>query len=209
MGPNHNAENDRELLSRLIRGDNAAFHGLYRQYAPPLERYIRKLLGPHAPIGDLSQELWERVINLRRKPPKEFDRETFQVQAFFFRIAHNLVIDHVRTRKLHESIDEAHEVPNEVAERSEAEDIVTRAMDMLSVDFREVLYLNLQIGFRFDEIAVMLDKTPDAIWARASRARAKLREVVVELAKKEGVCLKDYIKVSSKQSTTKSQNAKR
>ena len=45
-------------------------------------------------------------------------------------------------------------------------------------------------GYTFEEIASMLGKSPDAIWARASRARKKLRELVVVEIEREEQALK-------------------
>jgi DNA-directed RNA polymerase specialized sigma24 family protein len=56
--------------------------------------------------------------------------------------------------------------------------MVLASLDELSFDHREVLILNIYCGYRFDEIAAMMGKSPDAIWARASRARAQLRKAV-------------------------------
>ena len=138
-----------------------------------------------------------RVIGLRAKAKREeATGATFHVQAFLFRIAHNLAVDFLRTRKEHlqiDAVDDAQHPTTSNVELSDPEDLVHRALDLLSDDFREVLILNLYMGYRFDEIAVMLDKTPEAIWARASRARVKLRKLVVELADKEGVSLGQYL----------------
>jgi RNA polymerase sigma-70 factor (ECF subfamily) len=199
---------DEDLLRAMIAGDNAAFVELYGRFHPKLERYARRQLGTSDPAGhvseDLLQDLWLRVIDLRAKPPRGLrgdnaDGEPFYVQAFLFRIAHNLIVDHVRASRpadaLETSIEEAQltNVANGVAEPSDAEEIVQRALATLPLEFREVLELNLHLGYRFDEIAGMLDKSPEAIWARASRARARLRRAVLEIAEREGVSLKDYL----------------
>ena len=64
-------------------------------------------------------------------------------------------------------------------ERSDLEEKLVAALDSLPFETREILVLNAYCGYRFDEIATMLDKSPDAVWARASRARAQLRRMVL------------------------------
>jgi DNA-directed RNA polymerase specialized sigma24 family protein len=60
------------------------------------------------------------------------------------------------------------------------EELALTALDALPFETREILVLNLYAGYRFDEIAAMLGKSPDAIWARASRGRAQLRTIIAE-----------------------------
>ena len=191
----HTAEWD-ALFRRMISGDDAAFGKLWSAFNGKLQRYIAKQLGTGPHVEDLLQELWMRVIRLRESPKKEREEKAFHVQAFLFRIAHNLVIDFLRTRKEHaqiDSVDDAYHPTTQARDLSDPEDLAARALEMLPFDFREVLVLNLHLGYRFDEIAEMLEKSPDAIWARASRARAKLRRLVVELAEREGISLKAYL----------------
>ncbi len=192
---------DAAVLLMMVEGNNPAFTELYERYAPRLSRYLARQIGTGAPVEDIAQELWERVIGLRRKPPAKLKEGAqngeFKTQAFLYRIARNLCIDHQRARREVRSLDHLTEAEHPKvdarASRPDAEELVALALDALSPEFREVLVLNLYCGYRFDEIAVMLEKSPDAIWARASRARAKLRKAVVELAEREGVSLENYI----------------
>ena len=202
---------DSALFHAMLAGSDPAFFELFQRFQPRLERYVGRQLGRDAPTEDLLQELWERVIKLRLKPPKRITANSgsateevgeFKTQAFLFRIAHNLCIDHLRAKKDQTSLSLLGEADHPrvvdraasviVGDALDAEELVARALEELPFEFREVLVLNLYGGYRFDEIAVMLEKSPDAIWARASRARAKLRRLVIELAEQEGVSLKDY-----------------
>jgi RNA polymerase sigma-70 factor (ECF subfamily) len=192
------AEHD-VLFRRMLEGDDSAFGSLFAAFDAKLRRYLMRQIGKERSeplVDDVLQEVWVRFINLRRQPPAMATTgELFHVQAFLFRIARNLVIDRRRTQKEHAGIDTLDERFHPVtgyAERSDAEDIMQRAFERLPEDFREVLILNLELGYRFDEIAEMVGRTPEAIWQRASRARAKLRRLVVEIAKEEGVCLREY-----------------
>ncbi|HEY3874361.1 MAG TPA: RNA polymerase sigma factor [Candidatus Kapabacteria bacterium] len=187
-----------EQFWRMLRGDDKAFEAIFKGYNSKLHRFLSRQVGYRADgptLEDLLQGVWMRFIDLRKKPPMKKE-EPFLVQAFLFRIARNLSIDFLRTRKDHAPIDsiadEDHPVSDFGQNRPDAEEIVDRAFAELSDEYREVLELNLHLGYRLDEIATMLDKTPEAIWKRASRARAKLRKTVVEMARKEKISLKDY-----------------
>jgi RNA polymerase sigma-70 factor (ECF subfamily) len=189
------ASNADAALARMVSGDDAAFAELFEAFNPKLERFFARQLGAGAHTQDLAQEVWVRTINLRRAPEKI--RTPFRVQAFLFRVAKNLTIDFLRTRKQHAALDTLEEPQHpvtQVQDLSDPEELVAQAFAMLSDDFREVLTLQLELGYRLDEIAEMLDKSPDAIWARASRARIKLRRLVVELADQRGVSLREFSK---------------
>jgi len=180
------------LFWRMLRGDDAAFPPLFAAFNAKLQRFLSRQLGAGAHVEDLLQEVWVRFINLRTKPPQP---GVFHVQAFLFRVARNLSIDYLRTRKAHTPLDELEEHDHPASpshDLPEAEDLVARALEELPDEFREVLVLNLYLGYRFDEIAEMLDKTPEAIWQRASRARVKLRRIILQMADREKISLREY-----------------
>lgn len=179
------------LFWRMLRGDDAAFSPLFAAFNGKLRRFFSRQVGSGPHVDDLAQEVWIRFINLRTRPPQP---GLFHVQAFLFRVARNLSIDYLRTRKEHTALDALAEQDHPaIGEREvpDAESLVSRALERLPDEQREVLVLNLYLGYRFDEIAEMLDKTPDAIWQRASRARAKLRRIILEMARSEGISLRE------------------
>jgi RNA polymerase sigma-70 factor (ECF subfamily) len=187
----HSIEWD-ELFWRMLRGDDAAFSPLFMAFNGKLRRFFSRQLGSGAHVEDLAQEVWVRFINLRTRPPQP---GLFHVQAFLFRVARNLSIDYLRTRKEHAALDTLDENDHPIIrERDipEAEALVTRALEQLPDEQREVLILHLYLGYRFDEIAEIMEKSPEAIWQRASRARAKLRGIILQMAKSEGISLREF-----------------
>jgi RNA polymerase sigma factor (sigma-70 family) len=74
-------------------------------------------------------------------------------------------------------------------EPTEIECIILDALEKLPGDDREVLALNIYSGYNYGEIAEILGKSADAVWQRASRARVKLRKIVIDDAKRMGVAL--------------------
>lgn len=170
---------DALCMRRFLAGDDAAFAELFDRHHHRLHVYCLKFTGDAEQAEDLTQELWERVIRLRLSP-----QEIHTPLAFFFRIARNLCINHLKARRHTSSLDELPESEHPAereSERSEMEDIVQAALAKLPFEYREVLLLNTYCGYRFEEIATMLGKSADSIWMRASRARAKLRKIVTEM----------------------------
>jgi RNA polymerase sigma-70 factor (ECF subfamily) len=166
------ASSDRALLERFQRGENAALVELYDRHNRRLFIYAYKVLGSEEPAKDVIQDLWVRVLGLRRRP-----RKIDNPVGFFLRMARNLCLDSIGGRRHHSDIDTLPEpmhpkedAPDEMTER------VVAALDSLPFDQREVLILHNYCGYAMDEIATMLGTSPQAIWKRASRARARIKE---------------------------------
>lgn len=166
------------LFAAFLQGDDHAFRTLFRAHNQRIFAYCFKLLGDEEQAQDIAQEVWEKVIDLRKEPPA-----VENPVGFLIRIARNKCLDVIKLRKSHLSLsdlDDHHHPSSEEHERSEEEELVLRALDRLPIEQKEVLVLNMYSGYRFDEIAEMLGKSPDAIWARASRGRAQLRKIILE-----------------------------
>lgn len=168
---------DADLFQRFREGNNGAFTELFRRHNPRLFLYCLKIVASRQGAEDVTQEMWEKVIGLRGSEMADMRNPV----GFFIRIARNLCIDHLRKSSRMIATDEIDERAKPMfasSQPEEIEEIAVAALDQLPYDYREVLILNIYCGYRYDEIAAMLDKTPDAIWARASRARTQLRRIV-------------------------------
>jgi RNA polymerase sigma-70 factor (ECF subfamily) len=167
---------DAALFERFLNGEDEAFVALFKRHNRRLFTYAAKILGSHEQAEDITQELWERVIQIRSSP-----QQIHNPAGFFVRMARNLCLDHLKRGRRTIRLDDADDSPHlgaAATELTEMEEIAVAALDGLPFESREVLVLNLYCGYRFDEIATMLGKSPDAVWARASRARAQLRNIV-------------------------------
>jgi RNA polymerase sigma-70 factor (ECF subfamily) len=151
---------DGELFDRFRTGDNSSFSELFRRHNPKLFLYCVKILGNRQSAEDMTQEAWEKVIELRANT----ETEVRNPSGFLLRIARNLCIDHLRKNKRMITTDEIDESATPMfatPQQGELEEIAVAALDHLPYDYREVLILNLYCGYRYDEIASMLDRTPD------------------------------------------------
>ncbi len=185
VGSVRSENDDARLLDQyLFDGDTDALVTLYDRHNHRLYLYCLKLLGSQQQAEDLTQELWERVARLRARP-----QHVLNPTGFFIRIARNLCLNQLKARRRTSPLEDLHEGahPSVVQrEMSELEELAIRALDELPHDYREVMVLNHYCGYRLDEIATLLGKTPDAIRKRASRARQQLRERVIELIEQQG-----------------------
>ncbi|HET6513455.1 MAG TPA: sigma-70 family RNA polymerase sigma factor [Candidatus Kapabacteria bacterium] len=173
------------LFKDFLSGDDAAFTKLFKAHNQRIFAYCYKMLGSEEQAQDVAQEVWEKVIDLRKEPPL-----VENPVGFLMRITRNKCLDVIKLRKNNSSLSDLddHQHPfEEERETSDEEEIVLRALEKLPDEQREVLVLNIYSGYRFDEIAEMLGKSPDAIWARASRGRAALRKMVLEAMSGKGL----------------------
>ncbi len=72
-------------------GDARAFEMLYERYKGPLYRYFARMVRPPAIAEELFQDVWMNLIRAR---------DQYRVRAkfatWFYRLAHNRLIDHYR-----------------------------------------------------------------------------------------------------------------
>jgi RNA polymerase sigma-70 factor, ECF subfamily len=166
---------DASLLERFQRGENAALVELFDRHNERLLVYARKILGDGELAQDVTQEVWIRVLGLRTRP-----RQVDNPVGFLLRIARNLCLSALTRRRDHVTLDSITETaPESEVERTPLEEIALAALDELPFDYREVLVLTVYCGYSTEETARMLEKSPEAIWKRASRARAMLRAAVL------------------------------
>lgn len=184
---------DEELFQQFLCGEERAFTLLFERHNRKIFYYCAKLLQDAQAAEDITQTMWERVIEMRaQSPTMRAQSPTIwasrsvtvrNVPALLFRIARNLALDYLKHHRAQspldsESVGGVDERSSNGAELSEREQIVLECLDALPLASREILVLHYYSGYSFEEIAGMLRKKPNAIWTRASRARADLKVLV-------------------------------
>lgn len=181
-------------FGQFVAGDDAAFLTLYEHYNPRFGIYAMKRYRlSFEEAEDILQSVWERVLKLRAKGSLA---EIQNFGAFLFRTLSNLAVDAVRRRRnvvrMEDADLDAAEAPQSQTPFALMNAHVLAAFEELNEEHREVLILQLYSGYELSEIAEMLQKSKDAIWARASRARADLRKRVARLAERESIPISEF-----------------
>ena len=179
---NERSFSDEELFQKFIFGDVAAFTILFERHNSRVFYYCAKIVRDAEAAEDITQTMWERVIEMRASTELSHSSVVRNVPGLLFRIARNLALDYLKHHQMQSPLDSATEslrssdnisfVGDELSER---EQIMLECLDALPLTSREILVLHYYSGYSFDEIAGMLGKKPNAIWTRASRARAALK----------------------------------
>ncbi len=167
---------DNALAARALH-DPEAFTLLYRAYALDVYRYCYCRLQDRDTAEDAtSQTFVNAYAGLRRLGHKPF-------RPWLFAIAHNVVVDVHRNRRLHSSLDEAEiqeaadASPEMLAIEHEQRDALQRLLRQLSKRDREVVELRLA-GLTGREIAQVLGCSGEAVRTAQYRAFHRLRELL-------------------------------
>jgi RNA polymerase sigma-70 factor (ECF subfamily) len=177
------------LVSRLQRGDEAAFEELVRSHGGRLLSVARRFLGASEDAQDAVQEAFIRAF----KAIHTFE-ERAQLQTWLHRIVVNTALMKLRERrrKPEESIDdllptfsadghqtvESREWSDALFERKETAATVRQAIAMLPDQYRTVLVLRDLEERDTAETAQILGTTTTVVKVRLHRARQALRTLL-------------------------------
>ena len=171
-----------ELIRRAANLDREAFGELYRLYARRIHRFVAFQVNNTVLAEDLANEVWIRVM---RAIGRYQHHSVPQFNAWIYRIAKNVVVDHWRAKRDTVPLDEA--LATERGETLDAhfESLARReelqvAMQKLTEDQREVLVLRFGMGMSHREIAERMGRNEEAIRALQFRAIRSLRAIMGE-----------------------------
>lgn len=178
---------ERSLLEGARQYDEAALGELYDRYAPRIYGYVCRRVGDAQLAEDITGDVFVRMLQAIQS--ERFWQTSFQ--AWLYRIAHNLVVDHYRRgAKVNESsLDEqllaAGVNPAAAVENRLSHQQLDAALRRLTLDQQQVLALRFGEGMTAREVAEVVDKTVGAVEALQHRALAALRRILEK--EKDGV----------------------
>ncbi|MDP9170255.1 MAG: sigma-70 family RNA polymerase sigma factor [Acidobacteriota bacterium] len=157
------AVEDADLIARVRRGEVEGFNLLVSRWEKRVFNYLLRLTGNHEDSLDLTQDVFLKAYRNIRKLE---DQARFG--PWLFRIAHNEAISQFRKRKPEVGMEDAtwferEPAPGVAPELSMA---VNAALDRLSPEQREAVVLKVYQGFKFDEMAEILDCPVSTIKSR-------------------------------------------
>lgn len=167
----------RELMRKAKEGDAEAFGKLYEQFFVPVFRYIYLRVKDREAAEDLTQEVFIKVF----QSVGRFDERGKAPLAFFFTTARNLVIDSWRKKKTATTDLEKLELqdlrprPDEVLQNKEATAEVMKTLKDLPDEQQEVLVLKFINELSNKEIAVIIQKSEQAVRQIQCRGLKALR----------------------------------
>lgn len=166
---------DAALVAAAQR-DVRAFAPLYARYYDPVYRYCYRRLGSTDAAADAAGHVFAKALAALPRCRAESFR------SWLFAIAHNTVVDTVRTSRADAPLEDAHDrvdqerTPEEAFLAAEAGQSLRAALVHLSPDQRHVVELRLA-GLTDREIATALGRSLAATRMIQVRAVARLRDV--------------------------------
>jgi RNA polymerase sigma-70 factor (ECF subfamily) len=170
---------DRDLIAKARRGDVEAFNLLVSRWEKRVFNYLLRLLSNREDALDVSQDVFLKAY---QNLPKLGDVDRFA--GWLFRIAHNEAFSLLR-RKRPETDVIPDLRPVDAGGRLlplELSLAVESALKRLNDDQRETVLLKVYQGFKFDEIAEILDCPVSTVKSRLYTALELLKTVLAPSA---------------------------
>jgi len=165
---------DRELAGRARKGDLDAFNALVSRWETRIYNYLLRITGHADDALDLCQDTFIKAYqNLARlEDPARFG-------PWLYRIAHNEAMSHLRRPQRETELDDAAAAAMRASLAPvEASLAVEAALARLSPEQREAVILKVYEGFKFDEIAAILNCPASTIKSRVYTGLELLKEAL-------------------------------
>jgi len=166
-----------ETLRRFVRGDEAAFEQLFRQFEADVHGWILRIVRDAAASDDVLVDAFWRAYRGRAQfdPGRSFG-------AWIRRIATNAALDHLRTVSRRREAPPADDtMPAPAGSDRETQDAIARAFRTLPADLQAVAALALVEEQPYAEIADALGIPVGTVKSRVFRATRMLREELARL----------------------------
>ena len=179
---------DSSLVSRCLRGDEAAWEELVRVHTRKVYGLCYRFTGSGSEAQDLTQEVFLRVF----RTVQTFRSTEGSFATWLTRVTRNLLIDHyrrTRQERVTDSIEDqlpmieeegaaAPARPDQVVAGREASEILQATLQKLSPDLREAVILRDLQEMEYREIAGVLQIPEGTVKSRINRGRAELARLL-------------------------------
>lgn len=175
---------EQSLLERARAYDLAALEAIYDRHAPKVRSYLYRRIGD----ADLADDLTAQVFLHMLQAIRDDKAWTTSFSGWLYRIAHNLMVDHLRrfSGTARVSLDDAPPLlspdgdPVAIADERLAWERLAAAIAHLTDEQAEVVVLRFLEGLSIAEAAQIMQKSEGAIKALQYRAVLALRRLVSE-----------------------------
>lgn len=164
------------------RRKEATLASLYDEYYDKIARYVFVRIGDRTEAEDIAGEVFLKAL----ESLDSYKERGAPMQAWLFKIAHNLVVDHFRKMERRKAVPiDTVQIPD----TTKPEDIVetrwqieklSEALKQLTAAQREVISLRFLGGLTSVEVGEILGKSSGAVREMQSAAIKLLRKLVYE-----------------------------
>jgi RNA polymerase sigma-70 factor (ECF subfamily) len=170
------------LTRAMVRGEEAAWVRFHRDYSGRIHRYALVLLKGDVEAAD---EVLQVTFTRLARHIREFSDEAM-LWHWITRLTRTVVIDEWRKRgRREESLRELAREPVVENEANDWPELVQQALAQMEMPERELLQRKYLEGESVREIAQAGDDSEKAVESRITRARVRLRGIVLQLLQRE------------------------
>lgn len=178
---------DEELAREAKKGSVEAVGQLYDRHRPQIFRFVWSRLSHRQLAEDVTAEVFTRMV--KSLPDYQFLNLPFQ--AWLYRIARNLIIDHYRRDGQRDtvSLDEVQyqltmekENPVTLVEQKLAWEQIQSALVEIDEAQQEVLILRFLVGLSLKEVAQTMDRTVASVKTLQHRGLIALRATLMMMS---------------------------
>lgn len=170
---------EKEIIRNLKNGENAYIEYIVSTYYDEIYCYLCRKLGNETEAEDVTQEVFTKFFaNIHSY------QERGKLKHYLLKMATNASNDVFRKSKPVISFDEAGDLqdwnlsPSELLEQKEEAERVKRALQILSVQQREVIILRFYHELPFWDIARITDSNLSTVKTRYRRGMAQLKKIL-------------------------------
>ena len=169
---------DPDLIARTKRGKVEAYNILVSRWEKRIFNYLLRLVGNREDAMDLSQEVFLKAYQNLGKL-----QDASRFGPWLFRIAHNEAFSQLRRKRPEVELGSgpAVELARPRLEPLELTLAVRRALERLSDDQREAIILKIYQGFKFEEMAEVLDCPVSTVKSRVYAAFEVLKQILAPI----------------------------
>lgn len=178
-GPADEGSSIDALRVRLGEGDEAAFERIFRKLSEPVFRFVCGMIQDEALAQDITQDTFAKLWSIRDRMGA-----VDSLRAYVFQIARNRVYNHQRDKKVRrdnqEHIRDTHPdssppSPDKLLDADMLRSMLDKWIGELPARQREALALRRQNDLTHDEIADVMDISPNTVNNHIARAMKNLR----------------------------------
>ncbi len=173
---------DREIMLMVRDGDVQKLGLLFDRYAQGLFNYFQLQVRDRFKSEDLVQNVFYKILKYRHT-----FKEGADFRVWMYAIARNEKVNFFKTnRPSNEEVnpeqpDESENPEDDLASKTDKKHL-SRAIERLSPENRELLILSKYTGLAYSQIAEMFDCTVGAIKVRIHRAMQELKTQFINIA---------------------------
>ena len=171
-------QSDRMVVERCLGGDVDAFGVLVDRYERPVFNTVLHMVGDAEDAREVCQQVFIKAF----EHLSSFDRNR-KFFSWIYRVAVNESINHLKSRRPHEPLDEklAHPLANpaEQFEELEAWTHLHEEIMKLEPNYRAVIILRHFLHLSYAEVAEILNVPEKTVKSRLFSARQMLRDALL------------------------------